>query len=163
MRLSSVGIATRGYRWCPVASAPVRNMDRSLGDGGMPLLAQLGVDFERYGEGWVEATWTPTELACNPFGIVHGGVYGVIHDAAMNFAANSALESGDRVATLDVLVPDPSRAPKVGDALAVRGEVDAAHAPGRVRRVDGHRRRGRGRVARDGHVHRAPQGPVTDR
>ena len=77
-------------------------MDRSLGDGGMPLLGQLGVEFERYGEGWAEAAWTPTELAGNPFGIVHGGVYGVIHDAAMNFAANSALESGDRVATLDV-------------------------------------------------------------
>ena len=99
-------------------------MDRSLGDGGMPLLAQLGVDFERYGEGWVEATWTPTELAGNPFGIVHGGVYGVIHDAAMNFAANSALASGDRVATLDVSY-QTRRAPKVGDSLAVRGEVSA--------------------------------------
>ena len=71
-------------------------MDRSLGDGGMPLLGQLGVNFEGYGEGWAEAAWTPTELAGNPFGIVHGGVYGVVHDAAMNFAASSALEvSGD--------------------------------------------------------------------
>jgi hypothetical protein len=43
--------------------APVRNLDRSLGDGGMPLLAQLGVSFERYGEGWAEAAWQPTELA----------------------------------------------------------------------------------------------------
>ena len=68
----------------------------------MPLLGQLGVSFERYGEGWAEAAWSPTELAGNPFGVVHGGVYGVIHDAAMNFAANSALQSGDRVATLDV-------------------------------------------------------------
>jgi acyl-coenzyme A thioesterase PaaI-like protein len=49
-------------------------------------------------------------------------VYGVVHDAAMNFAANSALESGDRVATLDVSY-QTRRAPKVGDALAVRGEV----------------------------------------
>ena len=97
-------------------------MDRSLGDGGMPLLGQLGVTFERYGEGWAEASWTPTETAGNPFGIVHGGVYGVIHDAAMNFAANSALESGDRVATLDVSY-QTRRAPKVGDALSVRGEV----------------------------------------
>ena len=102
--------------------APVRNLDRSLGDGGMPLLGQLGVTFERYGEGWAEAAWLPTELAGNPFGIVHGGVYGVIHDAAMNFAANSALESGDRVATLDVSY-QTRRAPNIGDALAVRGEV----------------------------------------
>jgi uncharacterized protein (TIGR00369 family) len=100
----------------------VRNLDRSLGDGGMPLLGQLGVSFERYGEGWAEATWCPTELAGNPFGMVHGGVYGVIHDAAMNFAASSALESGDRVATLDVSY-QTRRAPHVGDSLAVRGEV----------------------------------------
>ena len=46
----------------------MRNLDKSLGDGGMPLLAQLGLSFERYGEGWAEATWTPTELACNPLG-----------------------------------------------------------------------------------------------
>jgi uncharacterized protein (TIGR00369 family) len=101
---------------------PVRNLDRSLGDGGMPLLGQLGVSFERYGDGWAEAAWHPTELAGNPFGIVHGGVYGVIHDAAMNFAANSALESGERVATLDVAY-QTRRAPQVGDPLAVRGEV----------------------------------------
>ena len=100
----------------------MRNLDRSLGDGGMPLLAQLGLSFERYGEGWVEAVWTPTELACNPFGIVHGGVYGVVHDAAMNFASNSALESGDRVATLDVSY-QTRRAPEAGATLRVRGEV----------------------------------------
>src|SRR5207244_1217549 len=63
-----------------------------------------------------------TELAGNPFGVVHGGVYGVIHDAAMNFAANSALDSGDRVATLDVSY-QTRRAPNVGDPLAVRGAV----------------------------------------
>ena len=101
----------------------MRNLDRSLGDGGMPLLGQLGVSFERYGEGWAEATWVPTELACNPFGIVHGGVYGVIHDAAMNFATNAALESGDRASTLDVSY-QTRRAPEAGAALAVRGQVE---------------------------------------
>jgi hypothetical protein len=40
-------------------------MDRSLGDGGMALLGQLGVSFDGYGDGWATATWTPTELACN--------------------------------------------------------------------------------------------------
>jgi len=97
-------------------------MDRSLGDGGMPLLGHLGVSFAHYGEGWAEASWTPTELAGNPFGIVHGGVYGVVHDAAMNFAANSALQSGDRVATLDVSY-QTRKAPRVGDELSVRGDV----------------------------------------
>jgi uncharacterized protein (TIGR00369 family) len=100
----------------------MRNLDRSLGDGGMALLAELGLSFERYGEGWAEAAWVPTELACNPLGTVHGGVYGVVHDAAMNFATNSALESGDRAATLDVSY-QTRRGVSAGAALAVRGEV----------------------------------------
>jgi len=100
----------------------MRNMDKSLGDGGMPLLAQLGLSFEEYGEGWAEATWTPTELACNPLGPVHGGVYAVVHDAAMNFATNSALERGDRSATLDISY-QTRRAASAGASLTVRGEV----------------------------------------
>ena len=97
-------------------------MDRSLGDGGMPLLAQLGVHFDEYGAGWVQATWTPTASACNPLGGVHGGVFGVIHDAAMNFATNSALESGDRAATLEISY-QTIRPAAEGDALSVRGEI----------------------------------------
>ena len=99
-----------------------RNLDQALGDGGMPLLTQLGLSFEHYGDGWAEATWTPTALACNPLGTVHGGVYGVVHDAAMNFAASSALERGDRVATLDISY-QTMRASEAGQALLVRGEV----------------------------------------
>jgi uncharacterized protein (TIGR00369 family) len=99
-----------------------RNLDDALGDGGMPLLAQLGLSFERYGEGWAEATWTPTALACNPLGAVHGGVYGVVHDAAMNFAASSALARGDRAATLD-LAYQTMRSSPAGSSLSVRGEV----------------------------------------
>jgi uncharacterized protein (TIGR00369 family) len=99
-----------------------RNLDEALGDGGMPLLAELGLSFERYGEGWAEATWTPTALACNPLGTVHGGVFGVIHDAAMNFAASSALERGDRAATLDVAY-QTIRPSNSGNTLAVRGEM----------------------------------------
>jgi uncharacterized protein (TIGR00369 family) len=97
-------------------------MDRSLGDGGMRLLAELGVSFDAYGEGWATAQWTPTELACNPAGTVHGGVYGVVHDAAMNFATNAALESGDGAATLE-LKYSTMRAAQAGDTLTVRGEV----------------------------------------
>ena len=97
-------------------------MDKSLGDGGMPLLAQLGVNFEAYGAGWATAVWVPTELACNPLGGLHGGVFGVIHDAAMNFATNSALESGDRAVTLDVAY-QTIRPAASNDVLAIRGEV----------------------------------------
>lgn len=97
-------------------------MDRSLGDGGMALLGRLGVSFERYGEGWVEASWIPTEDACNPAGPVHGGVYAVVHDAAMNFATNAALEKGDRGATISITYAT-MRGSSAGDVLAVRGEV----------------------------------------
>jgi uncharacterized protein (TIGR00369 family) len=100
----------------------VRNLDNALGDGGMALLGRLGIAFESYGEGWATATWTPTELACNPLGTVHGGVYGVMHDAAMNFATSSALSSGDRNATLDIGYAT-MRAAAAGDVLSVRGEV----------------------------------------
>jgi uncharacterized protein (TIGR00369 family) len=99
-----------------------RNLDRSLGDGGMPLLATLGLSFDSYGEGWAEGAWTPTELGCNPAGVVQGGVYGVIHDAAMNFATSSALDRGDRATTLDVQY-QTIRGASTGDALRVRGEV----------------------------------------
>jgi acyl-coenzyme A thioesterase PaaI-like protein len=88
-------------------------MQRSLGDGGMPLLGRLGLGFESYGEGWAEAAWAPTALACNPAGIVHGGVYGVI-----------------------------LRAAQAGDALRVRGEVvrvtrQVGYVRSAVRNADG--------------------------
>ena len=101
---------------------PTRDMDRSLGDGGMPLLGELGVAFHGYGTGWAEAAWVPTALACNPGGIVQGGVYAVVHDAAMNFATISALVRGDRCATLDVQY-QTIRPATAGDALRVRGSV----------------------------------------
>jgi uncharacterized protein (TIGR00369 family) len=97
-------------------------MDKSLGDGGMPLLAILGVRFDAYGAGWATAAWVPTDLACNPLGGLHGGVFGVIHDAAMNFAVNSALEPGDRAVTLDVAY-QTIRGAAAADTLVVRGEV----------------------------------------
>jgi uncharacterized protein (TIGR00369 family) len=116
-------------------------MQKSLGDGGMALLGQLGLSFDDYGEGWAAAAWVPTELACNPLGTVHGGVYGVIHDAAMNFATSSALSSGDRAATLDVAY-QTMRPAEAGQALAVRGEVvrlakQVAYLESTVRDADG--------------------------
>lgn len=86
------------------------------------MLGALGLTFESYGQGWAEAAWVPTELACNPQRGVHGGVFGTIHDAAMNFAVNSALESGDRAATLEVSY-QTIRPAAAADSLSVRGEV----------------------------------------
>lgn len=100
----------------------MRDMERALGDGRMPLLAQLGLNFDSYGEGFVLASWTPTEFACNPFGGIHGGVYGVIFDAAMSFAVYTAVDPGDRPATVD-LSYQIVRAGDPGTLLSVRADV----------------------------------------
>jgi uncharacterized protein (TIGR00369 family) len=103
-----------------------KDLDRWLGDGGMALVAALGVDFQRYGDdddGWAEAVWVPTELAGNPHGIVQAGVHAVVLDAAMNFATNAGLSGRDRTrATLEMKTEVPRPAP-VGDRLDVRGQV----------------------------------------
>ncbi len=121
---------------------------------------ELGLSFDGYGEGWSEAAWTPTPLACNPAGIVHGGVYGVIHDAAMNFATNSALESGDRATTLDVQY-QTMRPAQAGDALRVRGAVvrvskQVAYVEAEVRDAEGALG-----VAGHEHLHPPPEGSMT--
>lgn len=99
-----------------------RNMDRWLGDGGMALLASLGVDFTSYSEGEVAGTWIPTELACNPNGPVQGGTFGVVLDGLMTFATLSALERGDGCTSLEMKI-SWMRGAKGGDTLALRGRV----------------------------------------
>lgn len=116
------GTRTGGVRSRPLEEQTTRNLDRSLGDGGMPLLGALGVTFDGYGAGWAEAAWIPSDLACNPAGIVQGGVYAVVHDAAMNFATNSALPRGEHGTTLDVQY-QVIRGCAAGDRLRVRGAV----------------------------------------
>ena len=100
-----------------------RDMTKWLGDGGMPLIGQLGASFDAFGEGWVTATWTPTELAGNTRGIVQAGVVSVLLDAAMNFALNAGLDGGDRSKATLEMKTETMRASQVGDVLHVRGEV----------------------------------------
>ena len=97
-------------------------MDKWLGDGGMPLIGDLGAAFTGYGDGWAEAAWEPTATACNPGGTVQAGVHAVVLDAAMNFALSAALTSGERGTTLELKV-STMRAARAGDRLTVRGEV----------------------------------------
>lgn len=104
-----------------------RDMDRWLGDGGMALLGELGVDLERYGVdgdglGWVEGTWVPDPKACNPSGPVQGGVFGAVADAAMTFATLASLEKGENGTLLDMNMTF-LRGARQGDELRVRGEV----------------------------------------
>ena len=105
-----------------------KDMDRWLGDGGMEIIGLVGADFCGYGVdgedlGWVTATWTPTELACNPHGTAQAGVHSLLLDAAMNFAINAALRGRDRTrGTLgDEDRDDASRRARC--RFRVRGEV----------------------------------------
>lgn len=106
----------------------LRNMQRWLGDGGMPLIDAVGARFVNFGVDeaaipFAEAEWQPTALACNPRGTVQGGVYSVLLDAAMNFAINTGCEGRDRArASLEMKV-ETMRPAKAGDRLRVRGEV----------------------------------------
>jgi uncharacterized protein (TIGR00369 family) len=106
----------------------IKDMDRWLGDGGMALIGTVGASFDEYGVdgedlGWVDGSFAPTALACNPHGIVQAGVHGLLLDAAMNFAINSALPGRDRTkATLEMKV-ETMRPAVLGESYRLRGEV----------------------------------------
>jgi uncharacterized protein (TIGR00369 family) len=124
-----------------------RDMRRWLGDGGMRILDAVGVSFDDYGVdgedlGWVSARWVPTELACNPHGIVQAGVHCVALDAAMNFAINAALSGRDRTRGTLEMKTETMRPVNLGDELVVRGEVvrmarQVAYAEATVRDREG--------------------------
>ncbi|MGA3148690.1 MAG: PaaI family thioesterase, partial [Acidimicrobiales bacterium] len=62
-------------------------------------------------------------MAGNPHGVVQAGVHGLLLDAAMNFAINSALPGRDRTrATLEMKV-ETMRPALVGQSYRLRGEV----------------------------------------
>ena len=117
-------------------------MDQWLGNGGMPLLEAVGARFVGYGiadsgVAYAEAAWKPPPLACNPHGLVQGGVHSVMLDAAMNFAINTALDGGDRTRASLEMKTETMRPARAGDDLRVRGEAvrvarQVAYAEGRV-------------------------------
>jgi uncharacterized protein (TIGR00369 family) len=105
-----------------------KNMDRWLGNGGMEIIGLVGADFIEYGVdgedlGWVGATWTPTELACNPHGTVQAGIHSLVLDAAMNFAINAALRGRDRTRGTLEMKTETMRPAALGATFRVRGEV----------------------------------------
>jgi uncharacterized protein (TIGR00369 family) len=106
----------------------VKDMDRWLGDGGMEVIGLVGASFSAYGVdgedlGWVEATWVPTTLACNPHGIAQAGIHSLVLDAAMNFAINAALAGKDRTRGTLEMKTETMRPARKGEPFAVRGEV----------------------------------------
>ncbi len=124
-----------------------KNMDRWLGDGGMPIIGAVGGSFDAYGVdgedlGWVDGAFVPTVLACNPHGIVQAGVHAVLLDAAINFAINAALSGRDRTkATLELKI-ETMRPALLEQRYVVRGDVvrmarQVAYGEGVVRNDDG--------------------------
>jgi uncharacterized protein (TIGR00369 family) len=103
-------------------------MDRWLGDGGMPIIGQVGASFDDYGVdgedlGWVTGHFAPAALAANPHGIVQAGIHGLLLDAAMNFGINAALPGKARTkATLEMKI-ETMRPALVGESYVLRGEV----------------------------------------
>jgi uncharacterized protein (TIGR00369 family) len=106
----------------------VKNMDRWLGDGGMRIITVIGANFDAYGVdgedlGWVNGTFEPLDVACNPHGSVQAGVHSVVLDAAMNFAINAALRGKDRTNATIELTTELMRPAKRGQVYLVRGDV----------------------------------------
>jgi len=99
-----------------------RKMDKWLGDGGMKIIGELGASLTDYGEGWVEGTWIPAPIACNPNGPVQGGISATVADAVMTFATLAALGRGENCSLLEMKT-SYYRGMMQGDKLRIRGEV----------------------------------------
>jgi len=124
-----------------------KNMDRWLGDGGMPLISALGATIDAYGVdgedlGWASGTFDPTDLACNPRGSVQAGAHTVLLDAIINFAINAALPGRDvSRATLEIKT-ETMRPIVKGQRYSFRGESiriakQVAYGEGVLRDADG--------------------------
>ena len=102
-----------------------KDMDRWLGDGGMPIIEAIGGSFDGYDgdAGWATCTWTPTQLACNPHGYVQAGVHDIVLDAAMNFAINASLSGRDRTRSTIDMTGSYLRTANLGGTFLVRGDV----------------------------------------
>jgi acyl-coenzyme A thioesterase PaaI-like protein len=126
-------------------------MDRWLGDGGMPIIEVVGGSFTAYGVdgedlGWVAGEVTPTEMGCNPHGIMQAGVHSLLLDASMNFAINAALPGKARTRGTLEMKTETMRPAVKGTAYALRGEVvrlakQVAYGEATVRDAEGVRHR----------------------
>jgi acyl-coenzyme A thioesterase PaaI-like protein len=112
----------------PSMSSTVKNMDRWLGDGGMPIIELCGGSFTGYGVdgedlGWATGAFTPTDLACNPHGIVQAGIHSLLLDASMNFAINAALPGKARTRGTLEMKTECMRPALRAEPYTLRGEV----------------------------------------
>jgi uncharacterized protein (TIGR00369 family) len=106
----------------------MKDMDRWLGNGGMPIIESVGASFKKYGlnedgMAFCSGTWTPTELACNPHGTAQAGIHSLILDAAMNFAINANLDGKDRTKATIEMKTDLIRAAVINTEYKFTGKV----------------------------------------
>ena len=130
-----------------------KDMDRWLGDGGMPIIALVGGAFTAYGVdgedlGWVAGTFTPEELACNPHGVTQAGIHSLLLDAGMNFAINAALPGRDRTRGTLEMKTETMRPALRGTPYVPAGRGGAHGQAGGLRRGVVARRRWRTREPR---------------
>ena len=124
-----------------------KDMDRWLGDGGMPIITLVGGALTDYGVdgedlGWVTGTFTPTAMASNPHGITQAGVHSLLLDACMNFAINAALPGRARTRGTLEMKTECMRPAMKGDVYLLRGDVarmakQVAYGEATVRDADG--------------------------
>jgi uncharacterized protein (TIGR00369 family) len=100
-----------------------RDMSKWLGNGGMPLLDELGASIRDYRVGHAEGEWKPTSLCCNPQGFVQAGTFTVVLDALMNFAVLASLDPGETTATLEIKTSN-LRPALEGHTLKCEGKVE---------------------------------------
>jgi uncharacterized protein (TIGR00369 family) len=73
---------------------PLREMQAT------PLFELLGLSFTGAGHGWSEVTFAAGPNAMNLYGIVHGGVWLTLADAAMGGAITTVVDAGTAVITV---------------------------------------------------------------
>jgi uncharacterized protein (TIGR00369 family) len=142
---SARGVTAGRYGRAPMTR--IKDMDRWLGDGGMPIIASVGANFSDYGVdgedlGWVEGTFAPTTMAGNPHGIVQAGVHALLLDGAMNFAINTAMPGRSRTRATLELKTEVMRPAMVGEQYRLRGDVvrlarQVAYAEATVKDAEG--------------------------
>lgn len=73
---------------------PLREMQAT------PLFDALGLNFRGAGEGWAEVELRAVPNTLNLYGIVHGGVWLTLADAAMGAAISTVVPAGTAVITV---------------------------------------------------------------